>query len=94
MCIRDRAVTMDMITDGVFSGMPVFWALGLALLGIGLVMEKGFLPIWISWLFLVIGLVGIPGVLILGEAGFIIFMISLVGTVASGVVLFMRSAQE
>jgi hypothetical protein len=90
----ETAVTMDMITDGVFSGMPVFWALGLALLGIGLVMEKGFLPIWISWLFLVIGLVGIPGVLILGEAGFIIFMISLVGTVASGVVLFMRRAQE
>ena len=90
----ETAVTMDMITDGVFSGMPVFWALGVALLGIGLVMEKGFLPIWIGGLMLVTGLVGIPGVLILGDAGFIIWMLTLVAAVASGVVLFMRRAQE
>ena len=92
--IIETAVTMDMIADGIFSGMPVFWALGVVLLGIGLVMEKGFLPIWIGGLMLVTGVVGIPGVLILGDAGFIIWMLTLVAAVASGVVLFMRRAQE
>ena len=43
---------------------------------------------------LVSGLVGIPGVLALGEAGFFIWIITLVAAVASGVVLFMRRAQE
>ncbi len=57
-------------------------------------MEKGFLPIWIGGHMLVTGLVGIPGVLILGDAGFIIWMLTLVAAVASGVVLFMRRAQE
>ena len=85
---------MSMIADAVFSGMPVSWALGIALLGLGLVMEKGFLPIWIGGLMLVSGLAGIPGVLALGEAGFIIWIITLVAAVASGVVLFMRRAQE
>ena len=92
--IIETAITIDMTADGIFSGMPVFWALGVALLGIGLVMEKGFLPIWIGGLMLVTGLVGIPGVLILGDAGFIIWMLTLVAAVASGVVLFMRRAQE
>ena len=92
--IIETAVTLDMTADGIFSGMPVFWALGVALLGIGLVMEKGFLPIWIGGLMLVTGLVGIPGVLILGDAGFIIWMLTLLAAVASGVVLFMRRAQE
>ena len=83
-----------MIADSVFSGMPVFWALGIALLGLGLRIEKGFLPIWIGGLMLVIGLVGIPAILILGDAAFILWIITLVLAVASGVVLFMRRAQE
>ena len=90
----ETAITLDIIAESIFSGMPVFWALGIALLGLGLVMEKGFLPIWIGGLMLVSGLVGIPGVLALGEAGFIIWLITLVAAVASGVVLFMRRAQE
>ena len=92
--IIETAVTLDMTADAIFGGMPVFWALGVALLGIGLVMEKGFLPVWISGLMLVTGLAGIPGVLALGEAGFFIWMLTLVAAVASGVVLFMRRAQE
>ena len=90
----ETAITIDMIADSVFNGMPVFWALGIALLGLGIVMEKGFLPSWIGGLMLVSGLAGIPGVLILGEAGFIIWIITIVAAVASGVVLFMRRAQE
>ena len=90
----ETAITLDIIAESIFSGMPVFWALGIALLGLGLVMEKGFLPTWIGGLMLVSGLVGIPGVLALGEAGFIIWLITLVAAVASGVVLFMRRAQE
>ena len=90
----ETAITIDMIADSVFNGMPVFWALGIALLGLGIVMEKGFLPSWIGGLMLVSGLAGIPGVLILGDAGFIIWIITIVAAVASGVVLFMRRAQE
>ena len=90
----ETAITMDMLAEAVFSGMPVFWALGIALLGLGLIIEKGFLPIWIGGLMLVSGLAGIPGVLALGEAGFIIWIITLVAAISSGVVLFMRRAQE
>ena len=68
--------------------------LGIALLGLGLVMEKGFLPIWIGGLMLVSGLAGIPGVLALGEAGFLIWLVTLIAAVASGVVLLMRRGQE
>ena len=90
----ETAITLDIIAESIFSGMPVFWALGIALLGLGLIIEKGFLPIWIGGLMLVSGLAGIPGVLALGEAGFIIWIITLVAAIASGVVLFMRRAQE
>ena len=90
----EMAITISMVADSVFAGMPLFWCLGIALLGLGLVMEKGFLPIWIGGLMLVVGLVGIPGILILGDLGFILWLITLVLAVASGVVLFMRRAQE
>ena len=90
----EMAITISMVADTVFAGMPLFWCLGIALLGLGLVMEKGFLPIWIGGLMLVIGLVGIPGILILGDLGFILWLITLVLAVASGVVLFMRRAHE
>ena len=90
----ETAITMDMLAEAVFSGMPVFWALGIALLGLGLIIEKGFLPIWIGGLMLVSGLAGIPGVLALGEAGFLIWLVTLIAAVASGVVLLMRRGQE
>tara|TARA_A100001037_G_scaffold4277_1_gene4146 strand:- start:1852 stop:2448 length:597 start_codon:yes stop_codon:yes gene_type:complete len=90
----NMAITISMVGDSVFAGMPLFWCLGIALLGLGLVIEKGFLPIWIGGLMLVAGLVGIPGIWILGEQGFILLLITLVPAVASGVVLFMRRAQE
>ena len=80
----ETAITLDIIAESIFSGMPVFWALGIALLGLGLVMEKGFLPTWIGGLMLVSGLAGIPGVLALGEAGFIIWIITIVASVSSG----------
>ena len=90
----EMAITISMVADSVFAGMPLFWCLGIALLGLGLVIEKGFLPIWIGGLMLVVGLVGIPAILILGDAAFILWLITLVLAVASGVVLFMRRAQE
>ena len=90
----ETAITVDMVAEAIFMGMPVFWALGIALLGLGLVMEKGFLPIWIGGLMLVSGLAGIPGVLALGEAGFLIWLVTLIAAVASGVVLLMRRGQE
>ena len=90
----ETAITVDMVAEAIFMGMPVFWVLGIALLGLGLVMEKGFLPIWIGGLMLVSGLAGIPGVLALGEAGFLIWLVTLIAAVASGVVLLMRRGQE
>jgi hypothetical protein len=84
---KDTAVSLELISDSAFMGMPVFWGLGLALLGLGMLLEKGPLPTVLSGLLCLIGLVMFPAALILDDIGFLVFAISIVLVASSGGVL-------
>ena len=86
----DTAVSLELISDAVFSGLPLFWGLGYALLGLGMILEKGPLPKVLAWLLFLGGLVMIPGAFI-GGAGFLIFLILMVVMVVSGGFLLRRT---
>ena len=82
---KDVAVSLELISDSAFMGMPVFWGLGLALLGLGMVLEKKPLPTILSGLLCLIGIVMFPAALILDDIGFLVFAISILLVVVSGV---------
>ena len=84
---KDAAVSLELISDSAFMGMPVFWGLGLALLGLGMLLEKGPLPTVLSGLLCLIGLVMFPAALIFDDIGFAVFAISIVLVASSGGVL-------
>ena len=86
----DTAVSLEVISEAVFSGIPLFWGLGYALLGLGMILEKGPLPKVLAWLLFLGGLVMIPGAFI-GAAGFLIFAILILVTVVSGGFLLRRA---
>jgi hypothetical protein len=83
----DVAVSLELISDSAFMGMPVFWGLGLILLGLGMLLEKRPLPTVLSGLLCLIGLVMFPAALILDDVGFLVFAISILLVVVSGVFL-------
>ena len=84
---KDVAVSLELISDSAFMGMPVFWGLGLALLGLGMLLEKRPLPTVLSGLLCLIGIVMFPAALILDDIGFAVFAISIVLVASSGGVL-------
>jgi len=84
---KDAAVSLELISDSAFMGMPVFWGLGLALLGLGMLLEKRPLPTILSGLLCLIGIVMFPAALILDDIGFAVFAISIVLVASSGGVL-------
>ena len=84
---KDVAVSLELISNSAFSGMPLFWGLGLALLGLGMLLEKRPLPTVLSGLLFLIGLAMFPATLILGGAGFLVFAVSILLVVVSGVFL-------
>ena len=84
---KDVAVSLELISDSAFMGMPVFWGLGLALLGLGMLLEKRPLPTVLSGLLCLIGIVMFPAALILDDIGFLVFAISIVLVASSGGVL-------
>ena len=84
---KDVAVSLELISDSAFMGMPVFWGLGLALLGLGMLLEKRPLPTVLSGLLCLIGIVMFPAALILDDIGFGVFAISIVLVASSGGVL-------
>lgn len=94
----DTAVSLELIGDAVFSGIPLFWGLGYTLLGLGLIMEKGPLPTVLAWLLFLGGLVmvlgtfmGTAGLTFMEAAGFIVFALSALVVVISGVFLLRRA---
>ena len=86
----DTAVSLVVISDAVWSGIPLFWGLGYALLGLGMILEKGPLPKVLAWILFLGGLAMMPGAFI-GFAGFLLFVILILVVVASGVFLLRRS---
>jgi hypothetical protein len=83
-------VSLEVISDAVFSGLPLFWGLGYALLGLGILLGKGRFPKVLAWLLFLGGLMMIPGAFI-GSAGFLIFVILILVTVVSGGFLLRRA---
>ena len=87
---KDAAVSLEIMGDAVFGAIPLFWGFGYALLGLGIILEKGPLPTILAWLLFLGGLAMIPGAFI-GAAGFLIFMIMILLVVISGGFLLRRS---
>lgn len=87
---KDVAVSMEVIGDAVFSGIPLFWGLGYVLLGLGMLLGKGPLPVVLAWILFLGGLIMLPGPFI-GFAGFLIFAILTLVVVISGVFLIRQS---
>ena len=87
---KDAAVSLEIMGDAAFGALPLFWGLGYALLGLGMILEKGPLPTVLAWILFLGGLAMMPGAFI-GFAGFLIFMILMLVVVASGVFLLRRS---
>ena len=89
----DDAVSLELLSGAVWSGMPLFWGLGFVLLGLGIVMEKTSLPVVLGALMaLVGGLLFIGLLLSLNDGlGFVVFLLSILITFISGVVLLRRS---
>ncbi len=86
----DIAVSLELISEAVFLGVPMFWGIGYTLLGLGMILEKGPLPTVLAWLLFLGGLGMIPGAFI-GSAGFLIFTVLVLVVVVSGVFLLRRS---
>ncbi len=87
----DTAVSVELIAESTFMGFPLFLAMGYILLGLGLLLEKGPLPIALAGLLLLTGVVMLPGALLSPGLGFLVFAISMLLVVASGVFLLRRS---
>ena len=87
---KDAAVSLEIMGDAGFGAIPLFWGFGYALLGLGIILEKGPLPTILAWLLFLGGLAMIPGAFI-GAAGFLIFMIMILLVVISGGFLLRRS---
>ena len=79
------------MAESTFMGFPIFLGLGYILLGLGLLLEKGTLPIALAGLLLLAGVVMLPGILLDPGFGFLVFAISMLVVVASGVFLLRRS---
>ena len=87
----DTAVSVELIAESTFMGFPLFLAMGYILLGLGLLLEKGPLPIALAGLLLLAGVVMLPDALLSPGLGFLVFAISMLLVVASGVFLLRRS---
>ena len=87
---KDAAVSLEIIGDAAFAAIPLFWGLGYALLGLGIILEKGPLPKVLAWILFLGGLAMIPGAFI-GAAGFLIFMIMILVVIITGGFLRRRS---
>ncbi len=86
----DTAVSLELVSEAVFLGVPLFWGLGYVVLGLGMILEKGPLPTVLVWLLFLGGLGMVPGAFI-GFAGFLIFLVLVLVVVTSGVFLLRRS---
>ncbi len=87
----DTAVSVELMAESTFMGFPLFLGLGYILLGLGLLREKDTLPVALTGLLLLAGVVMLPGTLLDPGIGFLVFAISMLVVVASGVFLLRRS---
>lgn len=88
---KDAAVSLEMIGDAAFRATPLFWGIGYALLGLGMILEKGPLPTILAWLLFLGGLAMFSTGAFIGAAGFLIFLIMIIVVVISGVFLLRQS---
>ena len=88
---KDAAVSLAMIGDAAFRATPLFWGIGYALLGLGMILEKGPLPTILAWLLFLGGLAMLFTGAFSGAAGFLLFAIMILLVVISGVFLLRRS---
>ncbi len=88
---KDVAVSLEIMGDAAFGAFPLFWGLGYALLGLGMILEKGPLPIALAWLIFLVGLAMLSTGAFIGAAGFFLFVIMVLLMVISGVFLLRRS---
>ena len=88
---KDAAASLEMMGDAAFRATPLFWGIGYALLGLGMILEKGPLPTVLAWLLFLGGLAMLSMGAFIGGAGFLIFLIMILVVVISGVFLLRRS---
>ncbi len=88
---KDAAVSLEMMGDAAFRATPIFWGIGYALLGLGMILEKGPLPTVLAWLLFLGGLAMLSTGAFIGGFGFLIFLIMILVVVISGVFLLRRT---
>ena len=87
----DAAVTLELASESAWYGFPQLLGVGYALLGLGLVLERNPLPRVLAGLFVLAGIalfILAPG----GDGlGFLLFLISILLVITSGIFLLRRS---
>ncbi len=85
----ENAVSMEIISTGVFGAVPMFWGLGVALLGLAITRENGHIPATMGWILALVGIGMLSGTFIdfnSNPLGMVIWIGMSIAVVATGVV--------
>jgi hypothetical protein len=90
----ENAVSMEIISTGVFGAVPMFWGLGVALLGLAITRENGHVPATMGWILALCGIGMLSGTFIdfnSNPLGMVIWLGMSIAVVATGVVSLRRA---
>ena len=92
---RDNAVALELVSNGLFGAMPLFWGLGVSLMGLAITRENGPIPAVMGWILAVVGIAMFSGTFIdfaNNPLGMVIWLGMTVTIVATGVVSLRKAA--
>ena len=93
--LPDSAVALELVSNGMFGAVPLFWGLGVLLIGLAITKENGPIPAAMGWILAVVGVAMFSGTFIeFGNSpvGFAIWIGMTVTIVATGVVSLRKAA--
>lgn len=91
----DNAAALELISNGVFGAMPMFWGLGVVLVGLAITRENGHVPATMGWILAVAGVAMFCGTFIdfnSNPLGMVIRLGMVITMVATGVVSLRKAA--
>jgi len=91
----DNATALELVSNGVFGAMPLFWGLGVFLIGFAITRENGPIPATLGWILTLAGIGMFTGTFMdfnNSPVGLVIWLGMSITLVATGVVSLRKAA--